>query len=119
MRDVLTAVLLILGPTYLCCAIALAWSAWSASPTLARMLKASGLFWAAWLTLAFAVLAYLPAICSGNALYGFTQCRTISDPVASLLNGFGLLSFLAGIAAGGLLLVIGGIVEALVRRPRP
>lgn len=109
------ATVLTLGPVYLSCAIALAWSAYSASPALARVLRWSGAFWAVWLTLCFMALAVLSARCDGNLLYGFTDCRGFSAPVARTLTAISLLSFMAGIVNGGLLVIGGSVWEAVTR----
>ncbi|GAB5445557.1 hypothetical protein [Gymnodinialimonas sp.] len=115
MSSAIGGTILTLGTVYLCCAIALAWSAYSKVAPLARILRYSGIFWAIWLTLSFALFTYLTTTCSGNWLYGFTDCARLSEDMADSLTSLSILSFLGGMAYGAALLVGGGITEIIAR----
>lgn len=116
MSDLLSGILLSLGPTYLCCALALVWAAHSAAPRLARILRVSAYFWAIWLTLCVAAFGVVTLRCSGNWLYGFTDCTGLSDATAATLISVAAQSFAGGIAFFVLLLIGGGIAEVVARK---
>ncbi|ABD55710.1 hypothetical protein [Jannaschia sp. CCS1] len=115
MGSAFVGIIFTLGTLYLCCAVALVWSTRSYSTALARILRYSGIFWAIWLTLCFATLGLLTKRCTGNWIYGYTNCDGISDGTAQVLTGVSTLSFAAGICCGVILLVAGGIWEIVGR----
>lgn len=119
MGSAIVGITLTLGTLYLCCAIVLVWSTRSQVPLLSRILRYSGILAAIWLTICLALFAYLTTTCSGNWLYGFTDCARISNEMAERLTAVSMLSYIGGAAYGVALLIVGGITEVIVRAKAP
>lgn len=119
MSDAALGSFLLLGPLYLICGLFLSWAWFSAGFKLARILRYSAVFWAAWLTLCFAAMLFAMGNCDGNWLYGFDRCATLSVDIANLIVSTGFVSLSVGMLYGALLLVGGVIAEIVIRRHKP
>lgn len=115
MSDTFYAIILVLGPVYLACGLAVAWSYASWSDRLPQFLRRCAVFWAITLTLAWLAIALTEILCEDSWLFGYRDCTGIYDEVANTIAAISLLSYGAGIVFGVVLLIWGGIVEALAR----
>ncbi|WP_341861952.1 hypothetical protein [Gymnodinialimonas sp. 57CJ19] len=119
MSDAALGTFLFLGPLYLICGLFLLWAWFSASFRLARTLRYSAIFWAVWLTLCFCAMMFAMGDCSGNWLYGFSQCTTFSADGADFVVTVAAISLAVGVLYGALLLGGGAIAEIVGRRRKP
>lgn len=91
--------------------VAYLWSLLTAVPLNQRLLKRSAIACALIFLVVFGALFTIVSQCSGNFLYGYTDCRLVSNWVATKYTTFTFMAIVAGIAYAVCLFVFCAIME--------